>query len=75
MRPSSCQIQVVVTLQVDMHEPHTETEIRNAAVQAIENAVRLGEDNGFSHDLAGDVSFGLVAVESEKRRPPKRSRR
>jgi hypothetical protein len=55
-----------------MDESHTETEIRKAAVQAIENAVRLGEENGFSHDLADDVSFGLVAVESEERRRPKR---
>ena len=51
-----------MTLQADMDEPHSEVEVRNAAVQAIENAVRLGEDNGFSPDLADDVSFGVVAV-------------
>jgi hypothetical protein len=66
------ELGVLVTLQVDMDEPHTETEISKAAVQAIANAVRLGEDNGFSHDLADDVSFGLVAVDS---RPPMRSGR
>ncbi len=57
-----CEVDVRVTLQADMDEPHSEAEIRNAAVQAIENAVRLGEDNGFCHDLADDVSFGVVAV-------------
>ena len=64
MTPSSCQIQVTVTLQADLDNPYIETEIRKAAVQAIENAVQRGEDNGFSHDLADGVSFGLVAVES-----------
>lgn len=74
MRPSTYQIQVVVTLQADMDERHTKAAMVKAAVQAIENAVRQGEDNGFSHDLADDVSFGLVAVE-EKRRPRKRGSR
>lgn len=78
MRPSTYEIQIVVTLQADMDEPHTKAAVVKAAVQAIENAVRRGEDNGFSHDLANDVSFGLVAVEprpQEKRRPRKRGGR
>jgi hypothetical protein len=66
------ELGVLVTLQADMDEPHSEADISKAAVQAIENAVRMGEDNGFSHDLADDVSFGLVAVDS---RPPMRSGR
>ena len=64
MKPSSYEVQVMVTLRADMDEPHTKAAVVKAAVQAIENAVRLGEDNGFSHDRADDVSFGLVAVES-----------
>jgi hypothetical protein len=70
-RIKQLELGVLVTLQADMNEPHTEADINKAAVQAIANAVRLGEDNGFSHDLADDVSFGLVAVDS---RPPKRQK-
>jgi hypothetical protein len=66
MRPSTCEIQIVVTLQADMDEPHTEAAIKTAARQAIENAVRLVEGNGFNHDLADDVSFGVVAVENRR---------
>jgi len=60
------ELQVVVTLQADMDEPYSKAAVAKAAVQAIENAVRLGEDNGFSHDLADEVSFGLVAVSAEE---------
>ncbi|MGA2620198.1 MAG: hypothetical protein ABSF26_21475 [Thermoguttaceae bacterium] len=58
----SYEVQVIVTLLAEMAEPHAKSEIEKAAVQAIENAVRMGEDNGFSHDLADDVSFRVVAV-------------
>jgi hypothetical protein len=57
------KIQIVVTLQVDVDEPHTKAEVKKAAVQAVENAVRMGEDNGFCHDRADDVSFRVVTVE------------
>ncbi len=62
--PAIYEVQGVVTLQVAMDEPRAKSECLKAAVQAVENAVKRGEDNGFSHDLADDVSFGLVAVES-----------
>ena len=78
MTPSTYEVQIVVTLQADMDEPHAKSAVVSAAVQAIEDAVRSGDDNGLSHDLADDVSFGLVAVEPmsrKKRRPPKRDRR
>ena len=57
------EIQVVVTLQADMDQRRSKSAVLKAAVQAVENAVRLCEENGFSHDLAFDVSFGVVAVE------------
>ena len=56
------EVGVVVTLRAEMDNPHTASEITKAAVQAIENAVRLGEDNGFSHDLSDDISLRLVSV-------------
>ncbi len=45
-------IQVLVTLQASLDEPHAQAAVAKAAAQAIENAVRLVEANGFSHDLA-----------------------
>ncbi len=40
MRPSSYEIRVVVTLQAHVDGPHPEEAVVNAAIQAIENAVR-----------------------------------
>jgi hypothetical protein len=75
---SSVKIQIVLTLQADLDEPHTESEVRKAVVQAIENAVRLSGGAGFCHDLAYDVSFGGVAGEPmppKKPRPRRKARR
>ncbi len=40
-------------------------ELKDAARQAIENAVKFGEDIGFEHSLAAEASVGLCSVELE----------
>jgi hypothetical protein len=75
---SSVKIQIVLTLQADLDEPHTESEIRKAVVQVIENAVRLSGGAAICHDLAYAVSFGGVAGEPmppKKPRPRRKDRR
>jgi anti-sigma regulatory factor (Ser/Thr protein kinase) len=57
------EIRVLVTLQVDECDPATKIDreiMQEAAVEAVENAVRHAEDNGFSHAHADDLSIGLV---------------
>jgi hypothetical protein len=75
---SGVTIQIVLTLQADLDEPYTESEVRKAVGQVIENAVRLSGGAGFCHDLAYDVSLGGVAGEpmpSKKRRPRRKGGR
>jgi len=57
------EIKVLVTLQVDECDPDTKIDrdtMQQAAVEAVENAVRHAENNGFSHTWADDLSIGLV---------------
>ena len=57
------EIRVLVTLQVDECEPDAKIDretMQDAAVEAVENAVRLAEDNGFSHTYADELSIGFV---------------
>jgi hypothetical protein len=57
------EIKVLVTLQVDECDPDAKIDrdtMQEAAVEAIENAVRHAENNGFSHTRADDLSIGLV---------------
>ena len=57
------EIRVLVTLQVDECDPAAKIDrdtMQEAAVEAVENAVRHAEDNGFSHAHADDLSIGLV---------------
>jgi hypothetical protein len=57
------EIRVLVRLQVDECEPNAEIDLetmQDAAVDAVENAVRHAEDNGFSHSCADILSIGFV---------------
>ena len=57
------EIRVLVRLQVDECEPDTKIDsetMQDAAVDAVENAMRHAEDNGFSHPYADELSIGFV---------------
>ena len=57
------EIRVLVRLQVDECEPDAKIDLetmQDAAVDAVENAVRHAEDNGFSHAYADELSIGFV---------------
>jgi hypothetical protein len=57
------EIRVLVRLQVDECEPDAKIDLetmQDAAVDAVENAMRHAEDNGFSHTYADELSIGLV---------------
>ena len=59
------EIKVLVTLQVDECEPNTKIDrdtMQNAAVEAVANAVRHAENNGFSHTWSDDLSIGFVGA-------------
>jgi len=57
------EIRVLVTVQVDECEPDEKIDretIEDAAVEAVENAMRFAYDNGFSHTYADKLSIGYV---------------
>jgi len=57
------EIRVLVTLQVDECEPEAKTDretMEDAAVEAVDNAMRFAYDNGFSHTYADELSVGFV---------------
>ena len=57
------KIRVLVTLQVDECEPDAKIDretMQDAAVEAVENAMRFAYDNGFSHTYADELSIGFV---------------
>lgn len=57
------EIRVLVTVQVDECEPDAKIDLetmQDAAVDAVENAVRHAEANGFSHAYANELSIGFV---------------
>jgi hypothetical protein len=57
------EIRVLVTLQVDECEEDVTIDretMGDAAVEAVENAVRFAADNGFSHTHADDLCIGFV---------------
>ena len=58
------RVTVVVTLEVEANNPGTLTDhkARMAATEAVENAVRYAEDNGFSHGLEDDVCMFVKGV-------------
>ena len=56
--------EVVVHVMVKPNaEDMTAKELANAAVEAVRNAVRHGEESGFRHGLQGQVSLGAGTVE------------
>ena len=60
------EIKVLVTLQVDECDPAVKigkAAMENAAVEAIKDAVKRGEDNGFNHSLADEICIGVADVE------------
>lgn len=62
MKTIETTVKVKVQISTDADQP--EMELRDAA-QAIENAVKFGEDVGFEHSLAAEVSVGVCGVELE----------
>lgn len=56
-------ISVLVTLQVEECDPDITVDqetTERAAVEAVENAVRFADENGFSHQWADGLSIGFV---------------
>lgn len=57
------EVRVLVTLQVDECEPDAKIDretMQDAAVEAVDNAMRFAYDNGFSHTYADELSIGFV---------------
>ena len=57
------EVRVLVRVQVDECDPDAKIDpeiMEEAAVEAVENAIRFAEDNGFSHTWADDLSIGFV---------------
>ena len=57
------EIKVLVTLQVeqvDAKAPVTAEDIQDAAVEAVENAVRAAYEMGFTHGQADRLCIGFV---------------
>ena len=57
------EIRVLVTLQVEEDDPTVTIDqeaMEDATVEAVENAVKLAYDNGFSHQYANELSIGFV---------------
>lgn len=57
------EIRVLVTLQVDECEQGGGIDsdaMQEAAVEAVESALRHAENNGFSHQWANELSVGFV---------------
>ena len=59
------EVRVLVRVQVDECDPDAKIDpeiMQEAAVEAVENAVRFAHDNGFSHTWADELSIGFVDV-------------
>ncbi len=57
------EVRVLVRVQVDECDPDAKIDpeiMQEAAVEAVENAVRLGYQNGFSHAWTGDLSIRFI---------------
>ncbi|NLX98616.1 MAG: hypothetical protein GXY83_20855 [Rhodopirellula sp.] len=57
------EIRVLVTLQVQESDEQTTAaleDMQEAAVEAVENAVKAAYEMGFSHSLADKLCIGLV---------------
>lgn len=61
----STEIKLIVTLQADWDgQELTGEDLERGAIEAVQTAIELAEENGFSHYLANDVSFGFVGIEA-----------
>jgi hypothetical protein len=57
------ELKVLVTLQVEESDPEAKIDraiMQDAAAEAVENALRFAQDNGFSHAQADELSIGFV---------------
>ena len=65
VRTSEClEVRVLVYVQVvPTTKEMTARELDEAALEAVENAVRQGEKEGFRHPLVGEVSMAVGEVE------------
>ncbi len=63
MKTIEAAVRVKVQISTDADQP--DKELRDAARQAIENAVKFGEVVGFEHRLAAEASVGVCGVELE----------
>ena len=57
------EVAVAVKVMAAPHEDMTAGELAEAAVEAVANAVREGEEAGFRHRLVGKVSMGAGTIE------------
>ncbi len=60
------EVMIMVFCQVDSDGKLTELESRQAASEAVKNALKLVESNGFSHKHADVCSIGIADVENAK---------
>ncbi len=58
---TTVRVRVQVSTDTDLDLP--DRALKDAARQAVENALRFGQDVGFEHPLAAQVSIGVCAVE------------
>ena len=56
-------IGILVFDEDDENAPVPAWKIQESAKQAVENALKMAYDNGFTHPHEAEVSFGVVAVE------------
>ena len=65
------EVQILVTVQIDFDDETPdfgpgdpgEERVRGSAREAVENALSLVENAGFSHDMACIASVGIVSCE------------
>jgi hypothetical protein len=63
----NAEVTVLVTMQASICDPKGHlptTEVRQGVAEAIDNFVRRGEAEGFSHKWADDISLGVVDVQT-----------
>jgi len=64
------ELQFIVTLQADWDVIDVDDDtLYAAAAEAIQNVIELGEESGFSHSLADEVSLGFVGIQAVRKQP------
>ncbi|MFA5419524.1 MAG: hypothetical protein WC341_13820 [Bacteroidales bacterium] len=65
---SEVEMTFIVTTQVSLCDPTVfakfPEDIRSSVCDALQHAVKFGEQNGFSHNMAEDISIGIVGVDT-----------